>query len=107
MSVKEIEVDELETVLSGGARLIDVREVGEYQSGHVPGAVLIPLGTVPDRVADFDGDGPTYIICKTGARSMRAAEFLAERGLDVVNVAGGTMAWMRSGRTIVDGDQPS
>jgi len=107
MSIREIGADELETVLSAGARLIDVREVDEYQAGHVAGALLVPLGTVPDRVDAFEGDGPTYIICKSGARSMRAAEFLADRGLDVVNIAGGTMGWIRSGRSVVEGDQPS
>src|SRR3712207_134218 len=101
MSVREIDVDELEKVVESGARLIDVREVDEYESGHVPGAVLVPLGTVPDRVDAFAGDGPSYIICKSGGRSMRAAEFLAERGHEVVNVAGGTMAWVQSGRPVV------
>jgi len=106
-AIREIDVEELESVLASGARLIDVREVDEYESGHVRGAVLVPLGTVPDRVEAFEGEGPAYIICKSGGRSMRAAEFLAERGLEVVNVAGGTMAWVRSGRPVVEGDQPS
>jgi rhodanese-related sulfurtransferase len=107
MSILEVDVDELEQALANGARLIDVRELSEYVAGHVPGAVLVPLGTVPERVEAFDGDGPAYIICKSGARSMRAAEFLAERGLECVNVAGGTTAWIISGRPVVEGDQPS
>ena len=107
MSVREIGVDELEAVLSSGARLIDVREVDEYEAAHVAGAVLVPLGTVPDHIDAFAGDGPAYIICKSGGRSMRAAEFLEGHGLDVVNIAGGTMAWISSGRAVVAGDQPS
>jgi rhodanese-related sulfurtransferase len=43
------------------------------------------------------------VICKTGARSMRACEFLATQGIDAVNVAGGTLAWIRSGRDYVSG----
>ena len=77
--------------------------------GHVPGAVLVPLATVPDHVDAFAGDGPTYVICRSGARSMRACEYLAALRLadvEVVNVAGGTMAWMASGRETVGGDQP-
>ena len=46
------------------------------------------------------------MICKSGARSMRAAEFLAANGIDATNVAGGTMAWIDSGRPIAEGDEP-
>lgn len=107
MSVTEIDVDELESVLVAGGRLIDVREVDEYEAGHVGGAVLVPLGTVADHVDAFRGEGPAYIICKSGGRSMSAAEFLADQGVDVINVAGGTTAWIVSGRSVVTGDQPS
>ena len=110
MSIQEITVDELETALAAGdaeVRIIDVRETDEYVRGHVPGAVHIALGTVPDHVDAFSGPGTTYVICKSGARSMRACEFLADHGVSALNVAGGTMAWMLSGRTVVDGDQPA
>jgi rhodanese-related sulfurtransferase len=103
MAIAEITVDELETQLSAGGRLIDVREPAEYDEAHVPGAVLVPLATVPDHVDAFRGDGPTYVICRTGGRSMRACEFVAEHGIDVVNVAGGTMAWITSGREYATG----
>jgi rhodanese-related sulfurtransferase len=109
MAVPEISVDTLaENLAAAGskARLIDVREVDEYREGHVAGAELIVLGTVPDNIDQFRGEGPTYIICKSGARSMRAAEFLATQGIDATNVAGGTMGWMRSGRPVVAGDSP-
>jgi rhodanese-related sulfurtransferase len=107
MSIPEIDVDALADALAGGARLVDVRETHEYTDGHVPGAVLVPLGVVADHVDAFRGDGPTYVICRSGARSMRAAEFVAQHGVDVVNVAGGTLAWIDSGREVVTGDQPS
>jgi rhodanese-related sulfurtransferase len=107
MSINEVSVDELEAAIAIGARLVDVRETDEYVEGHVPGAVHIALATVPDNVDAFGGDGPTYVICKSGGRSMRACQFLAEQGLDVVNVAGGTTAWMLSGRAVVDGNQPA
>ena len=103
MAIAEITVDELADLLATGARLIDVREPAEYDEAHVPGAVLVPLGTVPDRVDAFRGDGPTYVICRSGARSMKACEFVAGHGVDVVNVAGGTMAWVTSGRDYATG----
>jgi molybdopterin-guanine dinucleotide biosynthesis protein A/rhodanese-related sulfurtransferase len=103
MSVQEISVDELAPLLAAGARLVDVREPDEFEEARVPGGVLVPLATVPQRMDAFGGDGPTYLICRSGARSMRACEFLAEQGLDVVNVAGGTLAWIASGRDVVAG----
>ncbi len=107
MPITEVNIDELADALAQGARLLDVRETDEYVGGHVPGAVHVPLGSVPDNVDAFRGEGPAYVICKSGGRSMRACEFLADQGLEVVNVAGGTMAWQLSGREVVTGDQPS
>jgi rhodanese-related sulfurtransferase len=107
MSIREISVDELSVLLETSVRLIDVREPNEYEEAHVPGAVLVPLGSVPDRLDAFQGDGPTYVICRSGARSMRACEFVAEHGVDAVNVAGGTMAWLLEGRPAVAGESPT
>ena len=106
MTVPEIDIDEFADHVAAGARIIDVREPDEYTAGHVPGAVLVPLGTVPDQLDQFGGDGTTYVICQAGGRSMRAAQFAAEHGHEVVNVAGGTGAWIASGRDVITGDQP-
>jgi rhodanese-related sulfurtransferase len=114
MSIQEVSVDTLAAALPAGARVIDVRETDEYVSGHVPGAVHVALGTVPDHVDVFRSPespgGPeqvTYVICKSGGRSLRAAEFLVEQGVVTVNVAGGTMAWIQGGHPVVTGDRPS
>jgi rhodanese-related sulfurtransferase len=107
MSVSEVTIEELESALQSGARLVDVREPDEYEAGHVPGAVLIPLGTVPESLAQFAADETTYVICKSGSRSYKACEFLVDQGLDAINVEGGTMAWIISGRGTVAGDQPA
>lgn len=107
MTISEVSVDELESALQAGARLVDVREADEYEAGHVPGAVLVPLATVPDALGQFVTDGPTYVICKSGARSYRACEYLADQGLEGINIEGGTMAWIISGRTTVAGDLPA
>ena len=101
--IPEIDVEELATPLAAGAELIDVRERDEYDEAHVPGAWLLPLSELADRVDDVPSDHPVLLICKSGARSMRAAEVLAAQGRDVTNVAGGTMAWMASGRDIATG----
>jgi rhodanese-related sulfurtransferase len=103
----EIDVSELAERLREGARLIDVREPDEYTRGHVPGAVSVPLATVPDQLDLFRGPSPTYVICQAGGRSRRACEFVEAHGIDAVNVKGGTGAWTASGRETVSGDRAS
>ena len=107
MALGEIEIDEFAERVAEGATIIDVREPDEYAAGHVPGAELIPLGSVADHLDRFSADGTTYVICQVGARSMRACEFAAAHGYDVVNVAGGTGAWIRSRRETIRGDSPT
>lgn len=107
MQVPEIDVTELAARRAEGAPLVDVREPDEYTESHVPGAQLIPLGSVPDRVAEVPTDGTVYMICKGGGRSLKAAEFLRARGIDAVNVAGGTMAWIEAGQPVATGDAPA
>lgn len=106
MSISEVGVADLERALVEGARLVDVRELDEYLDGHVPGAVHVALGTVPQHVGAFQGAGTTYVICKVGGRSLRACEFLAQQGIHAVNVAGGTLDWVAGGRPVVTGASP-
>jgi rhodanese-related sulfurtransferase len=104
--LREIDVDDLADRLADGTAVIDVRETDEYVDGHVPGAVLVPLSELSDRVADIPSGEPVLIICKSGGRSARACEFLGAQGFDVTNVAGGTQAWINSGRDVVAGLEP-
>lgn len=107
MDVPEIDVDELDRLRQDGSVvLVDVRQPDEYDEAHVPGAVLVPLGEVPDRLGEVPEAGVVHVICRSGARSMRAAEFLRNEGRDAVNVAGGTLAWIESGRDVASGSQP-
>jgi len=103
VSVFEIDVDELQGHHAAGAVIIDVRELHEYEEAHVPGVVLIPLGEVADRVDDFRHPGPVYLICRSGARSRRAAEYLETQGIEAINVAGGTRAWIDAGFPVESG----
>ena len=104
--VPEIDIAEAARRHGSGTPVIDVREPGEYFEGHVPGAPLIPLATVPDRVAEVPVGDEVLIICRSGARSHKAAEFLRSQGVNAVNVAGGTMAWIDAGHPVVLGDEP-
>jgi len=105
VAVPEIDIDEAVRRHAQGTPVIDVREPDEYVDGHVPGAPLIPLGDVTERVDDFPTDREVLIICKMGGRSRKAAEFLRTKGIDAVNVAGGTMAWIEAGHPVVTGDE--
>jgi rhodanese-related sulfurtransferase len=106
MDVPEIDVAGLAKARADGAPLIDVREPDEYTAAHVPGAVLVPLATVPVRLEDVPPEGPVYVICAVGQRSLRAAEFYRSRGIDAINVAGGTTAWIEAGEPVSTGMEP-
>ena len=106
MSVREITIEELKIALIAGAQIIDVRETDEYVSGHVSGATLIPLGTVPDNMDPFRSDKDVFVICHSGGRSMRACEFLHDQGItNVVNIIGGTAGWIALGNPVTTGQQ--
>lgn len=78
--------------------LLDVREPWEYQAGHVPGAQLIPLGELEQRVKEVPRDRPVLAICHSGQRSLAAAGYLQQLGYpSVSNVDGGTAAWIERG----------
>lgn len=61
---------------------------------------------MPDRLDDLPTDRPVYVICAAGARSLRAAEVMRARGIDAVNVAGGTNAWIDAGFEVATGSEP-
>lgn len=104
---KEITIDELKVALSSGSQLIDVREADEFEAGHIPSAVLVSLGTVPENIDRFRSDANVFLVCHSGGRSMRACEFLHEQGItNVVNVIGGTAGWIALGNPLSIGTQP-
>jgi rhodanese-related sulfurtransferase len=99
----ETDVRALAAARADGAVVIDVREPGEYEAGHVPGARLIPLGELPARAGELPRSRRVYVICASGNRSAPAAEWLARAGWNAVSVAGGTSAWQRAGNPVVTG----
>jgi rhodanese-related sulfurtransferase len=98
-----IDVVELESRLAEGSiRILDVREDGEFRGGHLPGAIHVPAGRLPDRVAKLRRDKPYAVICASGSRSRGVTQLLLDEGFEgTVSVRGGTGAWVRSGRPIV------
>ena len=81
--------------------LLDVREPEEYAHGHVPGAVNLPQAELATRLDELPRDRPLMVICQSGYRALRAAQFLRQQGFEEVeNVMGGTAAWQAAGKPL-------
>ena len=94
-SPAQISAQEVEQQLKASPApvVIDVREVSEYQQGHIPGSKLIPLGTLGARLHELPRDQRMVAVCRSGARSGMATDMLRKAGFDVVNMVGGMNAW--------------
>ncbi|MDR3724472.1 MAG: rhodanese-like domain-containing protein [Terracidiphilus sp.] len=93
--IPQITVKELKQRIDSGNApyIVDVREPFEYQICNI-GAPLIPINDVPARIDEIPRTGEVVIHCKSGGRSQRVAEFLAQAGYtNVSNLAGGILAW--------------
>ncbi len=90
---------------SDGARyvLVDVREPQEWQQLHVPGALHMPLHTLPARLHELPADRQLLFLCAVGGRSMQACRFVAQQGRDAVNIEGGIHGWFDA-QLPVDGE---
>ena len=77
--------------------VLDVREDWEYQSGHVPGANLIPLGELSSRLSEVPTDKTVVAVCRSGNRSGQATQILRQAGFDAHNMVGGMNSYAGSG----------
>lgn len=94
--MNEITVSELQARLAAAEPplLLDVREDWEYALASLEGAVHIPMNTIPERVHELDQAAEIVVMCKSGGRSLRVAEFLQQNGFSrVTNLNGGIDAW--------------
>ncbi|KQZ88439.1 sulfurtransferase [Phycicoccus sp. Root563] len=105
--MSEVSLEAFAAAHDDGACVIDVREPGEYVGGHVPGAVLMPMGQLPSRTSELDRDRTVYVICASGNRSSAMTDYLVHAGFNALSVAGGTSAWATSGRPVVTGQRPT
>ena len=97
MSVSELDPT---APIPPGTTLVDVREQNEWDAGHAPGAVHLPLGELTARVNELP-QGRLLIVCHLGGRSARATEWLNGAGFDAVNLDGGMVDWARAGLPVV------
>ena len=100
--VRDLQPVELKKLLDSGngerPQVVDVREPWEFAQGHVPGALLIPLGQLAGRVNELDPARPVAVICASGSRSQSAAALLLQKEFKTVyNVLGGVSLWTMRG----------
>src|ERR1700746_542677 len=86
--------------LPAGVFLLDVREDDEWTAGHAPEAVHVRLGELGARIDELPHDRELYVICRSGNRSSYAAQALAARGLNTINVSDGMTGWAVAGRAL-------
>ncbi|HVI37242.1 MAG TPA: rhodanese-like domain-containing protein [Gaiellales bacterium] len=93
MSAPELSAAEVAAALERGElTAVDVREPGEWEAGHIAGALWIPMGELADRISELP-EGRLAIVCRSGARSGVVADWLERSGIDAVNLAGGMQSW--------------
>lgn len=86
---RQVNVDKVRKLVESGAYIIDVREIREYENGHIKGAKNIPLSQLRERINEIPKDIPVYLHCRTGQRSYNAALALQNLGYrNVYNVTG-------------------
>ncbi|GAB6060563.1 rhodanese-like domain-containing protein [Desulfonatronum parangueonense] len=94
--VKSIDAEQARKVLTEepDLQIVDVRQPGEYEQGHIAGARLMPIGQLGDLVNELDVAKPTLVYCAIGGRSRVAAQMLAGKGFDkILNLSGGFKSW--------------
>ena len=101
ISIPTVQIQGVPDPLPDSVVVLDVREDNEWQSGHVDGALHIPLASLPARADELPEDKQILAICHSGGRSAQATGYLVQRGIDAVNLDGGIVAWQRAGRAVV------
>ncbi|MDG5789194.1 rhodanese-like domain-containing protein [Evansella sp. AB-P1] len=95
--IKQIDTEELKELVKSpekGKVIIDVRELDEYEAGHIPGVPLLPMNTIPSLLDGFDKNNEYVFICRSGNRSQNVSLYMKENGFDkVTNFNGGMLSW--------------
>jgi rhodanese-related sulfurtransferase len=106
VSFSQIRVPTVSAVDAMNARqdvvLLDVREPQEWNAGHSPGAIHIPLGSLPASLGRIPRDKKVYVLCRSGNRSRTGTAILRDAGFDAHNVSGGMQAWEVDGGRVLN-----
>ena len=87
-------------IAAGSVIVVDVRQQAEWRTGHIRGAVHMPLTQLPHRLRQLPSDKTIVTVCRSGHRSGIAARALTRAGHDVLDLRGGMNAWARAGLPI-------
>jgi len=98
---ENIDAPEAIELASGSAVLVDVRETWEWNAGHAPQAISLPMSQLEDRYTELDQDATLLVICHSGQRSLSVTDALTRAGYTAINVVGGMMAWQAAGGDVV------
>ncbi|MCE1253074.1 MAG: rhodanese-like domain-containing protein [Anaerolineae bacterium] len=100
----EVNISQAAEKRDAGAFILDVRQPEEWVQFHIPGATLIPLGELPDRLNEVPKDKEIVVVCRTGHRSAQGRDILRNAGFEkVTSMAGGVTQWQAQGLPIATG----
>lgn len=93
--IKEVTTVEVEEIIANNKDIviIDVREDEEVANGMIQDALHIPLQQIPEKISDLSKEQEYILVCRSGARSMKAALYMEEEGFKVANMVGGMLDW--------------
>jgi rhodanese-related sulfurtransferase len=101
----EISVAQAAQAKDQGAFILDVRQPEEWAQFHIPGATLIPLGELPDRLKEVPQDRQVVVVCRSGKRSAQGRDILLKAGFSqVTSMAGGLTEWQAQGLPTTTGE---
>lgn len=101
---REVTVAQAAELRDNGAFVLDVREPAEWEAGHVPDSVHIPLAQLSSRMSEIPTDQQVVVICRSGNRSAQARDLLLNAGYsNVTSVAGGIVDWQAQGQPVTTG----
>jgi rhodanese-related sulfurtransferase len=101
---REVSVSEAAAKRDAGALIVDVREASEWTEYHIPGAILIPLGTLADHLNDLPRDKEIIVVCRSGSRSAKGRDILRSAGFQqVTSLTGGVSMWKAQGYPVASG----
>jgi len=100
----EVSVAQAAKLRDQGAFILDVREQSEWDQFHIPGATLIPLGELPNRLNEIPKNLTVVVVCRTGHRSAQGRDILLNAGYkQVTSMTGGVTEWQAKGLETVTG----
>jgi rhodanese-related sulfurtransferase len=102
--VEDVSAEAGHEMVENGGFLLDIREADEWDAGHAPEAVWIPMGELQARLDEVPADRRIVAICRTGSRSRAVAAALLGAGYDAVNLDGGMRAWAAEDYEVVASD---